>query len=493
MTTTLAMSWDEWAAHDALGLAERVRRGEVSPRELAQQVAAGVARTDPAIGAVVELFDDVVADPLKDGMDPGGPFAGVPYLMKDLGPTLKGRLQEQGSLLMKGNRAAEDSYLAGRIRAAGLNVIGRTTTPEFGLCSSAENPAVYVTRNPWDTGYTTCGSSAGTAAAVAAGVLPLAHATDGGGSIRIPAGFNGNIGLKPSRGVFSIAPKASDLTGLVSIQGCHSRSVRDTAAFVDACRGGAPGEFMPYWTAPEPYGELIRRDPGRLRIALSHEWGDYRADPHLVGELEKAGRLLEGLGHHVEWALPPVDFKAAFAAQTLCYISNFSQTVSGLLAERGLSQPPEGLIEPITRKTWEAGRDLGYAERYRMQAVFNTTSRAFGQFFEQWDVILTPITALPTPRVGTTEYLTISDNPSVHDWFANLWRFFAYTPLANLCGIPAISLPLGEQANGLPFGIQAQARQAGDGLLLQLAAQVERAIGGRWNGGRLPAVHVTRG
>ncbi|MFT4191177.1 MAG: amidase [Comamonas sp.] len=489
---TLAMSWDEWAAHDAVGLAARVRRGEVTAAELARQVAAGVALTNPAIGAVVELFDDVIDDPLQDGLDPAGPFAGVPFLMKDLGPTLKGRLQEQGSLLMRGNRPAQDAYLTTRMRQAGLNLMGRTTTPEFGLCSSAENPAVYVTRNPWNTDYTTCGSSAGTAAAVAAGVLPLAHATDGGGSIRIPAGFNGNIGLKPSRGVFSIAPKASDLTGLVSIQGCHSRSVRDTAAFVDACRGGAPGEFMPYWSAPEPYLALIERDPGHLRIALSHEWGDYRAEPQLVAELERAGRLLESLGHHVEWALPAVDFRGAFAAQTLCYISNFSQSVSGLLAERGLDQPPEGLIEPITRKTWEAGRDIGYAERYRMQAVFNTTARAFGQFFEQWDIILTPITARSTPRVGTTEYLTLSDNPSVHDWFANLWRFFAYTPLANLCGIPAISLPLGEQANGLPFGIQAQARQAGDGLLLQLAAQIERALGGRWNGGRRPAVHVAR-
>ncbi|KAF1022928.1 MAG: 6-aminohexanoate-cyclic-dimer hydrolase [Paracidovorax wautersii] len=490
--TTLAMSWDEWAQHDALGLAERVRSGEVTPRELAQQTVAAVARVNPAISAVVELFDDVVADPLRDGLNPNGPFAGVPFLMKDLGPTLKGRLQEQGSLLMKGNRATEDTYLTGRMRQAGLNLIGRTTTPEFGLCSSAENPDVYVTGNPWNTDYTTCGSSAGTAAAVAAGVLPLSHATDGGGSIRIPAGFNGNIGLKPSRGVFSIAPKASDLTGLVSIQGCHSRTVRDTAAFVDACRGGAPGEFMPYWTTPEPYTALIQRDPGRLRIALSHEWGDYRAEPQLVGELEKAGRLLESLGHQVEWALPQVDFRAAFAAQTTCYISNFSQSVSNLLAERGLAQPPEGLIEPITRKTWEAGRDLSYAERYRMQTVFNTTARGFGEFFEQWDIILTPITALPTPRVGTTEYLTISDNPSVHDWFANLWHFFAYTPLSNLCGIPAISLPLGEQANGLPFGIQAQTRQAGDGLLLQLAAQIERALGGRWNGGRRPAVHVTR-
>lgn len=487
---TLAMSWEQWSSHDATGLAARVRNGELTPTELARQAAAGIARTNPALSAVVEIFEDVVSDPLGDGLDPSGPFAGVPFLMKDLGPTLKGRLQEQGSLFMRGNRPAADAWLTGRMRKAGLNLMGRTTTPEFGVCSSAENPAVYITRNPWNTDYTTCGSSAGTAAVVAAGVLPLSHATDGGGSIRIPAGFNGNIGLKASRGVFSIAPGLSDITGYVSTQGCQSRSVRDTAAFVDACRGGAPGEFMPYWAAPEPYSTLIRRDPPPLRIALSHEWGDYRATPAIVSELERAGRFLAELGHHVDWALPDVDLRAAFAAQTTCYISNFAQVIAGLLEARGLARPPEELIEPMNIRIWEAGRDMSYAERYRMQAVFNSTARGFGAFFETWDVMLTPITALPTPKIGTRDYLTTSDNPDVLDWFGNLWRFFAYTPLSNLCGIPALSMPMGRQENGLPFGIQAQARQANDGLLLQLAAQVERALEGRWNDGRRPAIHV---
>lgn len=487
---TLAMNWDEWSRHDAVGLAALVRSGQVTAHELAAQAAAGIAQVNPELSAVVEVFDDLVTNPFKDGTNPQGPFAGVPFLMKDLGPTVKGRLQEMGSLFMRGNRPTADAFLTGQIRRAGLNIMGRTTTPEFGVCSSAENPAVYVTRNPWNLDYTTCGSSAGTAAVLAAGVLPLSHATDGGGSIRIPAGFNGNIGLKPSRGVFSIAPGLSDISGFVSTQGCQSRTVRDTAAFVDHCRGGAPGEFMPYWSPAEPYTQLIQRDPQRLRIALSHEWGDYRATPHIVRELEKAGRFLQGLGHHVEWALPQVDFRAAYAAQTLCYISNFAQTIGNLLSPRGLDRPPEGLMEPINIKIWQEGLRTSYSERARMQAVFNTTSRAFGEFFEEWDIILTPITALPTPKLGTTEYLTISDNPSVHDWFENLWRFFAYTPLTNLCGIPGISLPMAAQENGLPFGIHAQARQANDGLLLQLAAQIERALGGKWNDGRRPAVHV---
>ena len=178
---TLAMSWDEWVQHDAVALAGRVRQGEVSAAELAAQAAAAVAKINPTLSAVVEVFDDAVADPFKAGAHPDGFFAGVPFLVKDLGPTLQGRLQEMGSLFMRGNRPAEDSHFTRRMRQAGLNLIGRTTTPEFGVCSSAENPALYVTRNPWDLAYTTLGSSAGAAAVVAAGVLPLSHGTDGGG------------------------------------------------------------------------------------------------------------------------------------------------------------------------------------------------------------------------------------------------------------------------------------------------------------------------
>jgi len=487
---TLAMHWEEWASLDALGLAGLVRAGEVSAAEIAAQAAAAIARTNPALDAVIEVFADAVADPAGNGTDLAAPFAGVPYLMKDLGPTLAGRLQEMGSLLMRGNRAITDSDLAGRIRAAGLNIIGRTTTPEFGCCSAADNPAICQTRNPWNLGHTTNGSSAGSAAMVAAGAVPMAHATDGGGSIRIPAGACGNLGLKVSRGVFSIAPAASDLTGLVSIQGCHSRTVRDTAAFVDACRGGAPGEFMPYWQPPEPYAALIERDPPPLRIALSHEWGPYRADPHFVAELESAGRLLERLGHRVEWALPRIDFEAAFAAQTACYIGNFAQTIQNLLDARSLARPPEGLIEPMNIRIWEAGIGTSFSARAKMQAIFNTTSRGFGAFFREWDVILTPVVALPTPLIGETQFLTRSGEPDVDAWFANLWRQFPYTPLANLAGIPGLSMPLAAQANGLPLGIQALGAQATDGLLLQLAAQIERALGGRWNGGRRPGLHV---
>ena len=217
------------------------------------------------------------------------------------------------------------------MRAAGLNLIGRTTTPELGVCGSAENLDIYITRNPWELAHTAGGSSSGAGAAVAAGVLPLSHSTDGGGSIRVPASTNGNVGLKPSRRVFSLAPALSDLTGLVSIQGCQSRAVSDTAAFVDHCRGGAPFEFIPSWSPHEPYLESIERDPKTLKIAASYEWGDYGCSPEIVEQLLAAVKLLTDLGHQVEWVTPNVDFRAAYSAQTSCYITNFAQTADALL------------------------------------------------------------------------------------------------------------------------------------------------------------------
>ncbi len=490
---TTVMSWDDWMTHDAMGLADLVRKKQVTPRELAEQVKAGIAKVNPTINAVVEVFDDVVADPLKDGMNADGPFAGIPYLMKDLGPTLKGRKQEMGARLMQGNVAAADSFLTGKIRKAGLNIMGRTTTPEFGVCGTVENPKVYISRNPWDLAYTTGGSSAGTGAAVAAGVLPLAHASDGGGSIRIPAGINGNVGLKPSRGVFSAAPGGSDLMAVVSVQGCHSRTVRDTAAFVDACRGAAPGEFMPFWTPKESCLDMVRRDPPKLKIALSHEWGDYRSTPHIAAELERAGKVLAGLGHTVEWKTPDVDFRAAYAAQTACYITNISMNLERLTKMKGHNRPTVEWIEPMNVKIWEAGINLPYSARSRMEATFNQTSRAFGQFFEEWDILLTPISTLTTHKLGTPDYATLNDTDTPEGWFHKLWGMYAYTPLGNLSGIPGISLPMAQHDNGLPLGIQALSKQANDGLLLQLAAQIERALGGKWNGGRRPGVHVTAG
>lgn len=484
------MEWKAWSHYDAIGLAGLLDKRKVTAEELARQVQTATQALNPKIGPVVELFDDAIADPSTDGTNLHGPFKGVPLLMKDLGPAIKGRLQEQGSKFLKGNRNIEDAFLTKRIRKAGLNIIGRTTVPEFGVCSSVENPDIYTTRNPWNPDYTSFGSSAGACVAVASGILPLAHGTDGGGSIRIPAANNGLIGLKASRGVFSISPNLSDISGYVSTQGCVSRTVRDSAAFLDYCRGGDVGEFMPYWKSNTSYLKQIQQDPAPLKIALSHEWANYRSESSFIDALNEAGCFLEALGHKVDYVVPSVDFSAAYQAQTTCYISNFAQFIARWLEKKGLQRPPQDLIEPINIKIWEAGVGMLYTERWKMQDIFNKVSRQLGQFYEDWDIILTPTFAKMTPQLGDKTYLTTSDEPCVLNWFESLWGIFPYTPIASLTGTPAISIPMGRQENGLPLGMQAQTRQGDDGLLLQLAAQIERALGPNFNQ-PIPMVHVS--
>lgn len=321
-----------------------------------------------------------------------------------------------GSLLMRGNRATADTFLTAKMRYAGLNFIGRTTTPEFGICSSADNPEVYVTRNPWNTDYTTCGSP--TVALPRCRRRRADCASDRRGRFDPHSRLcqwqhraEGFARVFCSRCIYPIWLR------LVSIQGCQSRTVRDTAVVKVDRRGPAPGEFtLCSGPQPNPSAETIRRDPGRLEIALSHQWGDYRATPHIAAELERVGRFLEGSGHRVDHASPSLDYREASLRQTTCYIRHSpSPTPQTCLRRGGWELPPADLVEPVNIRIWEAGRHATFAERAKMQAGTHHPSRGFGAFFEQWDIILTPITALPTPKVGTTEYLTISDNPSVVD------------------------------------------------------------------------------
>jgi Asp-tRNA(Asn)/Glu-tRNA(Gln) amidotransferase A subunit family amidase len=249
---------------------------------------------------------------------------------------------------------------------------------------------------------------------------------------------------------------------------------------------------MPFWTPEGKYLDLIAQDPPPLRIALSHEWGDYRATPHIADQLARAGSFLEGLGHIVDWAKPDVDFRAAYAAQTSAYIMNVGPNVARLSQLRGHNTPPAGIVEPMNIRIWEAGLEVKHTARTEMALAFNRISRGFGAFFEEWDVLLTPISSRTTHLIGEKQLVTLNDTDTAQEWFAKLWGMYPYTPLGNLCGIPGISLPIAEHENGLPLGIHGLAAQAKDGLLLQLAAQVERALGGKWNGGRVPGVHVTR-
>ncbi|HMA26668.1 MAG TPA: amidase, partial [Solirubrobacterales bacterium] len=271
---------DELAGLDATAQAELVRSGEASPVDLVEAAIGRIEAFDDEINAVITpLFEQ--AHRAAAGELPDGPFRGVPTLLKDLQAHSAGDPFHEGMKHLRelAWREEEDTWLVGRLRAAGFVICGKTNTAELGILATTEPEAYGPTRNPWDAGRSPGGSSGGSAAAVAAGMVPVAHGNDGGGSIRIPASECGVVGLKPSRGRSSFGPDLGDGVGGLAVEGCVSRTVRDTAAFVDACRGGAPGEFMPYWTSPEPYDELIRRDPRRLRVAVTHERGEYRAAP----------------------------------------------------------------------------------------------------------------------------------------------------------------------------------------------------------------------
>lgn len=463
---TLAMSWDEWARHDGVALAERVKKGELTPQELARQAAEGVAKVNPALSGVIELFEDALADPAKAGADLSGPFAGLPFLMKDLGPTMAGRLQEMGSLLMRGNRATADTFLTGKMRRAGLNLIGRTTTPEFGVCSSADNPAVYVTRNPWNTDYTTCGSSAGSGAMVAAGVVPMAHSTDGGGSIRIPAALCGLFGLKPSRGRVSLAPIGETLAG-AGAQLAVSLSVRDSAALLDALAGNEPGD--PY-TAP-PAGSFLaatERPPGKLRVAfMRRPVGGEALDPVLVAAVEGTAKLLEELGHHVEEAYPDYDAVAAGAAFGTVMAANTWTNIQ--IRANGRTPGPDDL-EPVTRQAAEQGRAVVAEDYIRAVQTFHRTGRQLGAFFERHDVLLSPTIARVSLPLGAVRM-----DGSAEQYQVGLAPMVAFTSVCNVAGVPAMSVPLAWTDDGLPIGLHFAGRFGSEEMLFSLAAELERA------------------
>ncbi len=466
---TLAMSWDEWTAHDGTALAARVRAGELTPAELAAQAAAGIALTNGPTSAVVEVFDDVVADPLKDGMNPDGVFAGLPYLMKDLGPTLKGRLQEMGSQLMQGNRASADSFLAGKLRQAGLNIIGRTTTPEFGVCSSVEN-ALFVTRNPWNLDYTTCGSSAGSAAMVAAGVVPIAHATDGGGSIRIPAACCGLVGLKPTRGRLMPHREEQLLPVAVTVDGVVTRTVRDTARWFAEAEQRHRSRKLP------AMGLVAGPPRRRLRVAAVIDLPDglpvdIEIDDATRRTFERTAALLEELGHHVEVVTAPVDgtFGDDFVSyfELLAFLTTSTGTLShGRHVQSHLySDFTRGMADGFRR---DRGRVVGASRRLRR------TTRDLADFFGRYDVMLSPVTSTVAPPIGH-----LANDVAHEELLRRVFAWIPYPPIANAAGTPAISLPLGwDDLHHVPVGAMFGAAAGQDALLVQLAFELETARGG---------------
>ena len=459
---------------DATAQAELVRGGEASPVELVDAAIERIEAVNGEINAVIhELYEKGRAE--AAGELPDGPFKGVPFLLKDLGAAFAGDPLHMGMQCLKNAdfRAPVDTYLALRFRQAGFVTIGKTNTPELGILPTTEPRAYGPSRNPWDLERSTGGSSGGSAAAVAAGIVPVAHASDGGGSIRIPASACGLVGLKPTRQRISEGPIVGDNMSGLTVELVVSRSVRDTAAVLEAVHGPAPGD--PYVAPPpqRPYTEEIGADPGQLRIGLLTE-PLLEAQPNdVVAEAARdAGRLLESLGHAVEESHPggfeEMDLVDTFLTR---WMAGQAAILDQLQTVVGQAIGP-GDVEPLTWALAEEGRRRSAARYLVAVSQHQLVSRMVaGWFGSRVDLLLTPTLGEPPPPLGSFD--DTGDNPT-----AALMRgsqTAAFTALFNVTGQPAISLPLHWSEDGLPIGVQLVAPFGAEDVLLRVASQLEEA------------------
>ena len=484
MSTGLALSVSsDLAFLDACAQAELVRAKKISPLELVDAAIARIEKLNPQLNAVVWERFEKARDEAKSAL-PDGPFRGVPFLTKDLGCTTAGEPDSQGSRFLKNSRytAAVTTELARRIRAAGFINLGRTNTPEFGAVATTEPLAWGATKNPWDTERTPAGSSGGSCAAVASGMVAVAHGSDGGGSIRIPAATCGLVGLKPTRGRISMYPGTEWLSP-VSVQGFQTRSVRDTAACLDFASGPVTGDPMPPPRPYRPYRQEVGAALGRLRIGL---WaslpGTMRGELHVECKraVEETGRLLESLGHHVEVAHPAtLDepktntlFSRIWPVRLLAGLQSFERKLG--------KKAPDDELDPPTLFWIERARTMLANEYVEALEDMDAFTRTFaGWWASGFDVLVSPTTGTITPKLGElgldAERLPLS----------LLWS--PYTAYFNMSGQPAVSLPLHWTETGLPVGVQLGGAHGREDVLIRLASQLEAAR--PWSG-RIPPVNA---
>jgi amidase len=492
----LAMSWEEWHKHDAVALADQVRARKVTPKELAAQAVEALDRVDPQIEAVLGLYEDVVADPDMDGPSKDGRLYGVPMFLKDLGSGLAGRRQEAGSKLFKDHMVEATDPVVGNYLSAGLIPIGRSTTPEFGMTFDTATDylgRIKVTRNPWKPERTAGGSSGGSAAAVAAGVLPISMSSDGGGSTRIPASFCGLIGLKATRGRVPRPLSQSEYVSRISIDGVVTRTVRDTAAVYDyLTRIPNGGSFIKMGQPAGSYLQAIERDPGRLKIGLSTGmWGRATPIDFEVSERVRAvAKVLDGLGHHVEEITDQsiCDWQALWWAYCVNWVGGRAQFATtakecGLVPER-----LENYLSPMAYRHYLAAEHYDKFDIWKMMACNNTVTREFGRLMERFDLLLVPTMAIRVPEANGP-YSLLREG-ELDPWLDRACDACRYTMPANETGLPGISVPAGIDGDGLPIGVQLYGNFCREDLLLQLAAQIERARP-EWFGA-VPPVHVSR-
>jgi amidase len=478
---------DALGDHDAVGLAALVRSGAVKPLELVDAAIARIETVDPQLNAVIHRrFDRARAEAAAMGAGPRAgdedtaPLAGVPFLVKDITCHQQGEPFHEGMRFLRDRqwREAGDTYLAARFRAAGLITVGRTNTPELGIVPTTEPVAYGATRNPWDRSRSPGGSSGGSAAAVAAGMVPAAHANDGGGSIRIPASACGLVGLKPSRGRTSLGPDAS-FSALVVCEHVVCQTVRDTAAFLDAVAGPMPGD--PYIAPPptRPYLDEVGADPGSLRVGLltAAPGGMAVVQPECVAAAEATASTLHSLGHHIEVAHPAAldlpDWTPHFLS---LWSAGVALGLDGWSARAGDRIGADD-VEPLTWALAELARALPTPALLRSLDWLMKTTRLVAEWWEPadgsrgFDLLLTPTLAEPPVLLGTFD--APPENPLAG--FMRAASFTPFTPPFNVTGQPAISLPMSWTAEGLPIGVQLVAAYGREDLLVRVAAQLEEA------------------
>ena len=479
----------EFAESDGIALARALREGAVTRSEVIQAARGACEALNPSLNAILEFYSDAleVAGTREPAADAGmagfapSPLAGVPILRKDVGATEAGRLQECGSRLLVGHRAARDSTYVELCERAGLIFVGRSATPEFAFSSATESVLNGVTRNPWNLERMAGGSSGGAAAAVAAGIVPIAHASDGGGSIRIPAAACGLVGLKPSRGRVSQGPDGADALLGLGAEFVVTRSIRDAAAALDILSQPQPGDPFRLWSPDRSYAQLAAAPPARLRIAVTADrWGDEAVDGEIAIAVAQAAHLCEQLGHQVTWASPRFDFEAALRVLTNC----FAFGLAGLSAAADAwTVPPDfTLLEPVTFANWELSRRLTAVDIHADLSTANSLRRDVGTFFAEYDVLVTPALANPPPGHGLYSQSRTDLDPL--GFMRQCQHTDQFLPIFNITGQPALSIPLAVSSLDLPIGLQLVGRSAHEHVVLALGQQLMEAAPVR----RRPAV-----
>jgi amidase len=463
------MNQTDYLAQDCVGLADLIARGEIKAAEALEAALTRTEAVNPSLNAITLLLADEARAAVQGGA-PTGPLGGVPFLLKDLGAQMAGTATTAGSRLLKDHVAAADSAIVTAYRRAGLVIFGKTNTPEFGLEPVTEPELFGPTRNPWDLTRTPGGSSGGAGAAVAGGIVPAAHASDGGGSIRTPASCCGLFGLKPSRGRVSFAP-ADEGWGGFSIQHAVTRSVRDSAALLDATCAPVPGD--PYGLAPPatPFAAEVGRDPGALRIAFTTAaLASEAIDPECVAAVRDAARLCEDLGHAVEEAPLPGHLAAVSEAAGVVVAASVAATLDTEAARRG-RPVAEGEVDAVTWAMYRRGQAVSGANYVRALQYAHAFGREVAAFFQRYDILLLSTLGSPPIPVGALR----GEPLDLDGYAARLFAFMPNTQIFNITGQPAMTVPLAWSAAGLPMGQQFVGRMGEEATLLRLAGQLERA------------------